>query len=81
MSNKNWERCVGCGGLFKLGAEHSLCENCCEKIECGLVLEKPGIPDEKVDMELQLHRVRQGVFDITRALDILNPQRKEEEYV
>ncbi len=74
-----WKRCVGCGGLFKLRPEYHICNNCCEKVECGMDLDDPVLLDPKIDMELQVRIAKQGVEDAIRALDIIKRQVKRDD--
>ena len=61
-----WKRCVGCGVLRKLRPEYHICDGCATKIEYGMDLEDPPIPDEEVDLELQVRRATQKVEDAIR---------------
>ncbi len=61
-----WKRCVGCGGLFKLRPQYGTCNICITKMKYGMEMENPDIPDEEVDMELQVRRAQQGVEDAIR---------------
>ncbi len=58
-----WKRCVGCGALKKLRPEYYICDGCATKVEHGIDLEDPPIPDEIVDLELQVRRTEQKVED------------------
>ncbi len=58
-----WKRCHGCGGIKKLRPEYYLCDGCATKVEQGMDLENPDIPNEDVDLELQILRAKQGVDD------------------
>ncbi len=58
-----WKRCQGCGCIKKLRPEYGICDSCATLLEQGVDIDPPEIPDEEVDMELQLRRAEQEVLD------------------
>lgn len=58
-----WKRCQGCGCLKKLRPQYGICDSCATLVEQGVDIDPPEIPDEEVDLELQLRQAQQKVED------------------
>ncbi len=75
-----WKRCTGCGGLFKLRPQYGICNSCATMTEQGWDLDSPEIPDEEVDLELQVRRAEQKVEDEIRKREKISTMDEDGYY-